>query len=67
MSQKRSNQCLIDYIRCSIPNSELPAVADGILGIPISEFSSEIKNLFKIFSIKLPHLPISNFVYYFQV
>ncbi|EOO23503.1 hypothetical protein ICM_05073 [Bacillus cereus BAG1X2-3] len=43
MSQKRSNQCLIDYLRCSIPNSELPAVADGILGIPISEFSSEIK------------------------
>ncbi|ANS50144.1 DeoR family transcriptional regulator [Bacillus thuringiensis] len=25
------------------------------------------KNLFKIFSIKLPHLPISNSVYYFQV
>ncbi len=43
MSQKRSNQCLIDYLRCSIPNSELPTVADGILGLPISEFSSEMK------------------------
>lgn len=43
MSQKRSNQCLIDYFRCSIPNSELPTVADGILGLPISEFSSEMK------------------------
>ncbi|WP_197389644.1 hypothetical protein, partial [Bacillus thuringiensis] len=29
--------------------------------------SQEFKNLFKIFSIKLPHLPISNSVYYFQV
>ena len=45
MSQKRSNQCLIDYLRCSIPNSELPTVANEILGIPISEFSSEIKGL----------------------
>lgn len=43
MSQKRSNQCLIDYLRCSIPDSHFSMVADGILGIPISEFSSEIK------------------------
>lgn len=43
MSQERSNQCLIDYIRFSIPNSEFQTIADGILGIPISEFSSEIK------------------------
>lgn len=39
----RSNQCLIDYFRCSIPNSEFSIVANEILGIPISEFSSEIK------------------------
>lgn len=43
MDQKQSNQCLIDYFRCSIPNSDFPTIADGILGIPISEFSSEVK------------------------
>lgn len=43
MSRKRSNHCLIDYLRCSIPNSKISAVVDEILGIPISEFSSEIK------------------------
>lgn len=43
MTQKRNNHCLIDYFRCSIPNSEFPTVADEILGIPISEFASEMK------------------------
>lgn len=43
MSQKRNNQCLIDYFRCSIPESEAPTVAEGILGLPISEFSTEVK------------------------
>ncbi|WP_181891402.1 replication initiation factor domain-containing protein [Bacillus altitudinis] len=42
MSLNRSNQCLIDYFRCSIPNSESSIVANEILGIPISEFSSEV-------------------------
>lgn len=43
MSQNRSNQCLIDYFRCSIPNSHFTVVTDEILGIPSSEFSSEVK------------------------
>ena len=36
----RSNQCLIDYFRCSIPNSNFKEVANNILGIPFSEFAS---------------------------
>lgn len=43
MNQSLGNQCLIDYFRCSIPNSDFLTVADDVLGIPISEFSSEIK------------------------
>ena len=43
MIQNRSNHCLIDYFRCSIPETRFSIVADEILGIPISEFSSEIK------------------------
>lgn len=43
MRRKQSNQCLIDYLRFSIPNSDFTTVANEILGIPISEFSSEIK------------------------
>lgn len=43
MNQKRSNNCLIDYFRCSIPNSDIPTITEIILGIPISDFSSEIK------------------------
>lgn len=43
MNQKRNNHCLIDYLRCSIPNSDIPTVTDGILGLPVSEFASEIK------------------------
>ncbi|WP_074600175.1 replication initiation factor domain-containing protein [Sediminibacillus halophilus] len=43
MSRKLSNHCLIDYLRFSIPNSDFIVVADEILGIPISEFSSEVK------------------------
>lgn len=36
------NNCLIDYLRFSIPNSDFSTVADIVLGIPISEFSSEV-------------------------
>ena len=43
MTQKQSNQCLIDYFRFSIPNSDFTIIANDILGIPISEFSSEVK------------------------
>lgn len=43
MSKKRSNCCLIDYFRCSIPNADFPTIANEILGIPIYEFSMEIK------------------------
>ncbi|MCH4201200.1 MAG: replication initiation factor domain-containing protein [Clostridium tyrobutyricum] len=42
MSQKQSNYCLIDYLRCSISDSNFAIIAD-VLGIPISEFSLEIK------------------------
>lgn len=35
----KSNQCLIDYLRCSIPNTNLKEVADNVLGIPFSEFA----------------------------
>ncbi|QAA23529.1 replication initiation factor domain-containing protein [Sporolactobacillus terrae] len=41
--KQRQNNCLIDYFRCSIPNSDFSSVADGVLGIPISEFSTEVK------------------------
>lgn len=40
MKQKRSNNCLIDYLRYSIPNSNFQSVANDILGIPFSEFAS---------------------------
>lgn len=39
MNQKKSNQCLIDYLRCSIPNSKFASVANDILGISFSEFA----------------------------
>ncbi|MBZ0313473.1 replication initiation factor domain-containing protein [Clostridium butyricum] len=35
----KSNQCLIDWLRCSIPNTNLKEVADDVLGIPFSEFA----------------------------
>ena len=38
MNQKKSNECLIDYLRCSIPNSNFSIVANDILGIPFWEF-----------------------------
>lgn len=38
MNQK-SNECLIDYLRCSIPNSNFSVVANDVLGIPFSEFA----------------------------
>ena len=43
MNQKKSNHCLIDYLRCSIPNSNFSIVSNDILGIPIVEFSSNLK------------------------
>lgn len=43
MSQKKNNQCLIDYLRCSIPNSDFFTVADDILGISFSEFAGGVK------------------------
>lgn len=39
MNQKKSNQCLIDYLRCSIPNSNFYNVANDILGIPFLKFA----------------------------
>lgn len=40
MSQlKKNNVCLIDYFRCSIPNSDFISVANDVLGIPFSEFA----------------------------
>ncbi|MDA1758590.1 replication initiation factor domain-containing protein [Bacillus cereus] len=41
MSKK--NECLIDWLRFSIPNSDFPFVAEKILGIPITDFDSEGK------------------------
>ncbi|MGM8315217.1 replication initiation factor domain-containing protein [Clostridium perfringens] len=38
MEQKQSNKCLIDYFRCSIPNSNLRNVSNNILGIEFSNF-----------------------------
>lgn len=38
--KQRSNKCLIDYIRFSIPNTTFAYVANDILGIEYSEFSS---------------------------
>lgn len=43
MNLKQNNYCLIDYFRFSVPNVQMHELADNILGIPISEFSSEIK------------------------
>lgn len=43
MSQRRNNYCLIDYLRFTIVESNFTKVANDILGIPISEFSSEVK------------------------
>jgi len=40
MNQKKNNQCLIDYLRCSIPDSNFSIVANNVLGIPFSEFAS---------------------------
>lgn len=37
------NECLIDWLRFSIPNSDFPFVAEKILGIPITDFESEGK------------------------
>lgn len=39
MSQKKSNHCLIDYLRCSIPNTNFYSVANDVLGISFSEFA----------------------------
>ncbi|WP_283749663.1 replication initiation factor domain-containing protein [Bacillus mycoides] len=39
----KKNECLIDWLRFSIPNSDFPFVAEKILGIPITEFDSEGK------------------------
>ena len=38
--EQKSNKCLIDYLRFSIPNSNFSYVANDILGIEYSEFSS---------------------------
>lgn len=38
MEQKQSNKCLIDYFRCSIPNSNLRNVSNNVLGIEFSNF-----------------------------
>lgn len=35
----KSNQSLIDWLRCSIPNTNIKEVADNVLGIPFSEFA----------------------------
>ena len=40
MNQKKNNHCLIDYLRCSIPNSNFSIVSNDVLGIPILEFAS---------------------------
>lgn len=39
-NQNRTNECLIDFLRFSIPNYTLPQIAD-FLGISVYEFSSE--------------------------
>lgn len=39
MKQKKNNNCLIDYLRCSIPESDFFSVANDILGITFSEFA----------------------------
>lgn len=40
MSQRQNNNCLIDYLRVSIPNSTFTAVTE-LLGIDINNFSSQ--------------------------
>ncbi|PGD34036.1 replication initiation factor [Bacillus wiedmannii] len=39
----RKNECLIDWLRFSIPNTNLENVTENILGIPIEEFEGEGK------------------------
>lgn len=40
LNQKRNNECLIDFLRFSLPNVKLPDVV-SILGLELSEFSAE--------------------------
>ncbi|MGR6899384.1 replication initiation factor domain-containing protein [Rummeliibacillus sp. BSL5] len=40
----RTNSCLIDWLRFSIPNTSLLRVAEDILGIPVEEFENEGKS-----------------------
>lgn len=40
MQVKKNSNCLIDYLRCSIPNSNFINVSNDILGISFLEFAS---------------------------
>ncbi len=48
MGQKQSNKCLIDYFRCSIPNSNLRNVSSNVLGIEFSNFIGENSKRFSL-------------------
>lgn len=37
--EQRQSRCLIDWLRCSIRDTNLKEVADDVLGIPFSEFA----------------------------
>lgn len=44
MKTKESNECLIDYLRFSIPESTVKDIAENVLCISIFEFTNEIKS-----------------------
>lgn len=44
MKTKESNECLIDYLRFSIPESTVKDIAENVLCISICEFTNEIKS-----------------------
>ncbi|MBO6386489.1 replication initiation factor domain-containing protein [Enterococcus casseliflavus] len=44
MKTKENNECLIDYLRFSIPESTVKDIAENVLCISICEFTNEIKS-----------------------
>lgn len=44
MKTKENNECLIDYLRFSIPESNVKDIAENILCISICEFTNDVKN-----------------------
>lgn len=44
LKTRENNECLIDYIRFSIPETNVREIVENILCISISEFTNELKN-----------------------